>query len=63
MRGYVSGTPTNNAQVNVDTTIRADQKTFFKETGKLPENQTVSGTNVEADAMMSPIAGMFLMSE
>lgn len=62
-RGYVSETPTNNASVNVDTAIRADQKAFFKETGKLPENQIVPGTNVDADAMMSPIAGMFAISD
>lgn len=56
-REYVSETPKNNASVNVDTTIRADQKAFFQETGKLPENHIVPGTNVEADAMMSPMAG------
>ena len=61
-RGYVSETKKGNAQVNVDTAIRADQKAFFKETGKLPENQTVPGTMVNADAMMSPMAGMKLMS-
>jgi len=57
-RGYVSETKRDNAQVSVDTTIRADQKAFFQETGKLPENQRVPGTSVNADAMMSPMAGV-----
>jgi len=56
-RGYVSATRKDNAQVNVDTAIRADQKAFFAETGKLPENQIVPGTSANADAMMSPMAG------
>jgi len=57
-RKYVSETKKGNAQVNVDTVIRADQKAFFKETGKLPEHQTMPGTLVNADAMMSPMAGV-----
>ncbi|TVY59628.1 Cysteine desulfurase [Lachnellula suecica] len=57
-RGYVSETKKDNAQVTVDTTIRADQKAFFAETGKLPENQIVPGTSATADAMMSPMAGV-----
>lgn len=59
-RTYVSETKKDSAQVNVDTAIRADQKAFFAETGKLPENQIVPGTSVEADAMMSPMAGTSL---
>jgi cysteine desulfurase len=57
-RGYLSETKKDNAQVNVETAIRADQKAFFAETGKLPENQSMQGTIANADAMMSPIAGM-----
>jgi len=56
-RGYVSESKKDSAQVNVDTAIRADQKAFFAETGKLPENQSMQGTTANADAMMSPIAG------
>lgn len=56
-RNYVSETKKSNAQVNVDTAIRADQKAFFAETGKLPE-KVVPETGVSADAMMSPMAGM-----
>ncbi|KAH8599303.1 mitochondrial putative cysteine desulfurase [Bisporella sp. PMI_857] len=57
-RGYVSETKKDSASVNVDTVIRADQKTFYQETGKLPNQRIVPGTNVEADAMMSPMAGV-----
>lgn len=56
-RGYVSATTKDSAQVNVDTAIRAEQKAFFAETGKLPENQIIPGTSANADAMMSPMAG------
>lgn len=56
-RAYVSETKKDSAQVNVDTAIRADQKAFFRETGKLPEHHTMPGTIVNADAMMSPMAG------
>jgi len=59
-RGYVSETKRDSALVsNVDTAIRADQKAFFQETGKLPERQVVPGTDVNADAMMSPMAGVY----
>jgi cysteine desulfurase len=57
-RGYVSATRKDSAQVNVDTAIRAEQKAFFAETGKLPENQSIPGTSANAEAMMSPMAGM-----
>ncbi|KAF4636406.1 hypothetical protein G7Y89_g1678 [Cudoniella acicularis] len=57
-RGYVSETKKDSAQVNVDTAIRADQKKFFVETGKLPENEVIPGTSATADAMMSPMAGV-----
>jgi cysteine desulfurase len=57
-RGYVSETKADNAKVNIDTAIRADQKAFVQQVGKMPENQAVPGTSVNADAMMSPMAGM-----
>jgi hypothetical protein len=56
-RGYVSESKKDNAQVSIDTAVRADQKAFFQETSKLPENHIIGGTNVTADAMMSPMAG------
>jgi len=59
----VSETKRDSALVsNVDTAIRADQKAFFKETGKLPERQVVPGTDINADSMMSPMAGVYLIS-
>ncbi|EHK99960.1 putative Cysteine desulfurase, mitochondrial [Glarea lozoyensis 74030] len=57
-RGYVSESKKDSAQVSIDTAVRADQKAFFNETSKLPENTIVGGTNVNADAMMSPMAGV-----
>merc|ERR1711939_1142952 len=54
----VSSTSKDSAQVNINTAIRADQKAFFAETGKLPENQIVPGSGVNSDAMMSPMAGV-----
>merc|ERR1712093_811339 len=53
-----SSTSKDSAQVNINTAIRADQKAFFAETGKLPENQIVPGSGVNSDAMMSPMAGV-----
>merc|ERR1712144_96087 len=54
----VSISSKDSAQVNINTAIRADQKAFFAETGKLPENQIVPGSGVNSDAMMSPMAGV-----
>ena len=56
-REYVSETKNANAQVNVDTAIRAEQKAFFGETGKLPEKHILPGTSANADAIISPMAG------
>ena len=53
----MSETKKDSAQVNVDTAIRAEQKAFFAETGKLPEKHIMPGTSANADAMMSPMAG------
>lgn len=58
-RGYVSESKKDNAQVSVETAIRADQKQFFAETGKLPQDEIVPGTSTTADAMMSPMAGTY----
>ncbi|TGO30898.1 hypothetical protein BPAE_0003g01840 [Botrytis paeoniae] len=57
-RGYVSETKKDSAQVTVDTAIRSEQKAFFEETGKHAQDQSISGTSVNADAMMSPMAGV-----
>ncbi|KAI9802659.1 MAG: hypothetical protein M1825_002681 [Sarcosagium campestre] len=57
-RTYVSASKQDRAQVNVDTAIRADQKSFIAQTGQRPENVTLPGLNVEADAALSPTAGV-----
>ncbi|KAI9705101.1 MAG: cysteine desulfurase [Candelina mexicana] len=57
-RNYVSETKQDKAQVNVEATIRADQKAFLDQTGKKPEDVLVPGTAMSADVMMSPAAGI-----
>lgn len=57
-RAYVSETKRDSASINVDTAIRAEQKAFFAETGRLPEKEIVPEASVNADAMMSPMAGV-----
>jgi len=57
-RTYVSETKPNRAQVNIDTTIRADQHAFTAQTGILPEHAKMPATGMSADAMMSPTAGI-----
>jgi len=57
-RTYVSETKDRSAQVNVDTTIRADHEAFISQTGTKPEDVKMPGTGLSADAMMSPAAGI-----
>ena len=57
-RCYVSASRPDKAQVNVDTTIRADQHAFTAQTGNLPEKVKVPGMKMPADVMMSPAAGI-----
>ena len=57
-RTYVSQSKPDKAQVNVDSTIKADQHAFTAQTGKLPENMKVPGTGISADVMISPAAGI-----
>ena len=59
-RNYVSETKPDNATVNIDTAIKADQKSFIEQTGKRPQDVTMPSTQMSADTMMSPAAGMFL---
>ncbi|KAI9880519.1 MAG: cysteine desulfurase [Pleopsidium flavum] len=58
-RTYASETKQNKAQINVDTTIRADHEAFISSTGTLPEDVKMPGTAISADVMMSPAAGIF----
>ena len=57
-RTYVSTSKPDKAQVNVDTTIKADHKAFLAQTGNLPENVKMPTTGIPADTMMSPQAGI-----
>lgn len=56
-RTYVSASKKDNATVNVDTTIKADQKAFLKQTGTNAQDAIMPSTGMSADAMMSPAAG------
>lgn len=56
-RTYVSETKPSNATVNIDSTIKADQKAFMSKTGTRPQDATMPTTGMSADAMMSPAAG------
>ena len=58
VRNYVSKSKVDNAQVNVDTTIKADHASFTAQTGILPEQLKVPGGDISADAMLSPAAGI-----
>ncbi|KAI9889444.1 MAG: cysteine desulfurase [Vezdaea aestivalis] len=57
-RHYVSQSKKGNAQVNLDTTIKAERKSFLSQTGKKPEDVTVPGLGMSGDSMMSPTAGI-----
>lgn len=57
-RSYVSETKTGNAQVSVDTAIKAEQKAFTEQTGIQPQNAQLPASAVGADASMSPQAGI-----
>lgn len=57
-RSYVSESKPDRAQVDVDTAIKADQHAFTAQTGKLPEDMKMPGTDMSADVMMSPAAGI-----
>src|SRR5215469_1566588 len=57
-RTYVSETRPQNATINVDTAIKADQKAFMQKTGEVLQNATVPGAGLSAEAMMSPVAGV-----
>ena len=56
-RNYVTETKSNNATVNVDTTIQAEKKAFLNQTGVRAADATMPTTGMSADAMMSPSAG------
>ncbi|CAD0088522.1 unnamed protein product [Aureobasidium vineae] len=57
-RSYVSESSPRNATINVESTIKADQKAFLQETGIKPKDATMPTTGMSAEAMMSPTAGI-----
>lgn len=60
-RGYVSESKPASAQVsdiNIESSIKADQRNFIKQSGQKPANVEVPGTGMSADIMMSPTAGI-----
>ncbi|KAL2353536.1 pyridoxal phosphate-dependent transferase [Cryomyces antarcticus] len=57
-RSYVFETKSKNATINVDSTIKTDQRAFLEETGIRPRDATMPTTGMSAEAMMSPAAGI-----
>ena len=58
-RNYVSESKPSHAQVtDIDSAIKADQRNFIQQSGNIPSEVNVPGTSVNADAMMSPTAGI-----
>ncbi|KAK3045039.1 hypothetical protein LTS18_014721, partial [Coniosporium uncinatum] len=57
-RTYVSESKPARATVNVETTIKADQKAFFQQTGTKPSEAGMPTTSMSAEVMMSPAAGI-----
>lgn len=57
-RNYVSESSPKNATVNIESTIRQDQKAFLAETGIRPKDATLPSTGQSGDVAMSPAAGI-----
>ncbi|KAK5304888.1 cysteine desulfurase [Exophiala xenobiotica] len=58
-RNYVSESKPSQAQVaDVESAIKADQKKFIQQSGNLPSQVKLPGTEMTADTMMSPAAGI-----
>lgn len=57
-RNYVSESSPKNATVNVENTIRQEQKAFLNETGLAPKNAEMPTTGMSGDTAMSPAAGI-----
>ncbi|KAI9669991.1 MAG: cysteine desulfurase [Alyxoria varia] len=56
-RRYVSESKPAKATVNVESTIKADQRSFVEQTGKRPQDVQMPSTQMSGDTMMSPAAG------
>ncbi|OKL63378.1 Cysteine desulfurase, mitochondrial [Talaromyces atroroseus] len=57
-RHYVSESKPGNAQVSVDTAIKAEQRKFMDQTGIQPQNAELPASSVSGDTSMSPTAGI-----
>ncbi|KAK3722381.1 cysteine desulfurase [Vermiconidia calcicola] len=57
-RSYVSESSPKNATVNVESTMRQDQRAFINETGIRPKDTTLPGGEISGDVAMSPAAGI-----
>ncbi|KAJ5769493.1 Cysteine desulfurase [Penicillium odoratum] len=57
-RSYVTETKAGHAQVNVETAIKEEQKSFMKQTGVTPGSVKLPGSAVSGDSAMSPSAGI-----
>ncbi|KAK4508584.1 hypothetical protein PRZ48_002323 [Zasmidium cellare] len=57
-RSYVSESSPKNATVNIESTIRQDQKAFLAETGIAPKDAQIPTTGHSGDTAMSPVAGI-----
>ena len=56
---YVSESKPSQAQVSdVESAIRADRKNFISQTGEMPSQFKMPGTEISGDTMMSPTAGI-----
>ena len=58
-RSYVSESKPDKATVNVESTIKADQRSFAEQTGKRPQDVEMPSTGMSGDTMMSPAAGQW----
>ncbi|KAL1974047.1 hypothetical protein VTN31DRAFT_5607 [Thermomyces dupontii] len=57
-RRYVTQTKSGNAQVNMDTAIKAEQREFTRQTGLQPQDAQLPASSISGDASMSPSAGI-----
>ncbi|KAJ5588060.1 Cysteine desulfurase [Penicillium hordei] len=57
-RSYVSETKVGQAQVNIETAIKEEQKSFMNQSHMAPQNVKLPGSATSGDAAMSPSAGI-----
>lgn len=57
-RSYVTETKAGHAQVNVETAMKEEQKSFMKRAGAAPQDVDLPGSPATGDAALSPSAGI-----